>query len=173
MKKLYLTLILSFVPAILKSDDIELIKTQTSFAYGRIGAYDAGLLLPDCGIGYRFQHNHIGTDISCTLIPLFVANIFKITPSFLVHFKPNLQSEWYTGLGCGFWACMPMSKDLHLNAHFGFCPELILGKQYLNSNGKVRFIEGRLGIPFLRSFLGDPLDIVRQPAISIYYGIAF
>lgn len=123
-----------------------------SFFYGSVGAYNAYILpLPSCGLGYRFQYNHIGLDFSIDATPLLLCNILRISPAILFYPRPDSFSQMYAGVACG---CLFFNfADVYREGwnNYAFClPELVVGYQYQRSSGKNNFIEFRLGAPIIR-----------------------
>jgi hypothetical protein len=148
-------------------------QNRISFAYGNIGVYSLGLLLPNCGIGYRTQKKRIGFDISFTVTPGFIFNILRTTPEILFYFHPNPESEWYMGLGCGIGACIPSKTSFMCDTCLVIYPALIIGKQYQNTKGKNRFIEVQVGPSrFLHHAMDKPF-FHHVPLFSVNFGIGF
>lgn len=150
---------------------------EVSFAYGNIGAYSMTFLIPDCGIGYRNQKNHIGFDISFTVSPCFICNVLKTNPAVLCYFHPNLEGEWYMGFGLGMGVIIPSTRSFLQDTFYAFDPALIIGKQYKNAAGKNRFIDVRIGGLLLHSryprhFI-EKYDLFRAPLFSVNFGIGF
>jgi hypothetical protein len=170
--------------------------------YGLVGLTAAPAISSVLGFGSRFQYGHIGIDVSLDFSSLFatVKNklctnkmfyrqqkheppynfsnhfSFKIAPSFLIFPHPNLTSEWYTGLGCqiGLW------EHDHYYCGFRFyAPVCIIGKKYINSSGKKRFIELRVAFPTvfphtIYSFLDNHhCQTIYTPIFTINYGFMF
>lgn len=122
-----------------------------SFFYGGVGAYNAILLpLPSFGLGYRFQYNHVGLDLSVDGTSLLICNFLRLSPAILFYPKPDNASQMYTGFACG---CLYINHaDVYRggwNNNFFCLPELVVGYQYKRNSGKNNFIELRLGAPII------------------------
>jgi hypothetical protein len=153
--------------------------------YGVVGLTASPAIASDLGFGFRFQECHVGFDIVLDFSTLFTnvtsrhwprrkqkPKIFhnftnhiicKITPSILIYPHPNLTHERYIGLGCEIGLC----EEDHVNFKF-FAPELIVGKKYINSCGKKRFIELRVAFPTFFPYRTQPSQFIENHCHTIY-----
>ena len=169
-------------------DTISQDPVRESFLYGAVGAYNAlWVPVPSCGLGYRYQYNYVGLDLSIDGDPLIFANILRLSSAILFYPKPDSSSEYYAGFSCGgllinaigLPTCSTAKFSSYIN-NFFFLPELVAGYQYKKSSGKNRFIEFDIGAPITRThndkypherYCTDSIPFI--PCASIKFGFEF
>lgn len=174
MKK-FGTLLLAFAGAfsIASADEEQEHKyANDNFLYGELGtSIPTGQegLLPVFGLGYRGQSGHNGFDVNAKGTVFGDSQTVKGTASYLYYFKPNLQGQFYAGLGAGVKQSFNKTKTLNTEARpaksliedkenkikyhthirtrndvLAFSPELTLGKQYITNGGGRRFFQAQI-----------------------------
>lgn len=143
---------------------------EDSFGYLNVGIGPLPVLFPSFGIGYRAQKDHHGFDISGSIAKTVIGATGRAAVVYNYFFKPNLQSQFYAGLGLGI-------KAGHLEvvkSHVAVYPEIVFGKQYKNDTNCQRFFQMQIGFPVFA------LDKVvkktwnhRKSSYSIYYPISY
>lgn len=130
-----------------KNEDVipeQKIDVEKKLSYIRLD-YGAPFLFT-LNLGKRVQVNHHGLDISagtnCFTYFYGICGIYGIQSNvdYIFFPRPNLQSQYYFGAGL---------KSLFLISEIGYLfshqPEVFLGKEYVNKNGKHRFLEIKFG----------------------------
>jgi hypothetical protein len=140
-------------------------------AYISLGLGPFPIPMPIFGMGGRFQSNHHGADISLQGISFGSSfTLLKQNVDYLYYFKPKLASQFY--IGGGVSGTEIFSK--HGTCHAYLSPQVVIGKQYTNTDGDVRFFQAQIDPVFL-----DLNKIHKRqswgtfPAVVISYGICF
>jgi len=127
-----------------------------SFFYWSVGAGSHSNIkfipLPGIGLGYRYQHNYIGFDISADagILPALGSLMFKLSPALLVYPYPDDTSEYYCGLSCGIcFFYQPHVYRSGSNNTIGLLPELVAGYQFQTDSGREYFVEFRPGLSLI------------------------
>jgi hypothetical protein len=159
--------------------------------YGIVGIASAPAIFTDFGLGFRMQDDYVGFDFCLERTGMFALatcydrdqkhfnfstkSTLKFTPSFLIYPHPNLKSEWYTGLGCELGTIF--NEEMSCNF---LAPVIIVGKKYINTAGRNRFIEFRITVPTMFSAPSNSLfgtktfyHTTYSPILTIKYGIVF
>ncbi|MBS0648376.1 MAG: hypothetical protein JSS10_04020 [Verrucomicrobia bacterium] len=153
------------------ADETESVKA--SYGYVSLGLGPFPIPLPLMGVGGRYQNGHHGFDGSLQFFTSGkVFTIAKENFDYLYYFKPNLDSQFYAGGGIGVTEVI---SDGRLQAFLS--PQVVLGKQYTNKAGDVRYFQAQIDPAFLdlnkvhkkKHFHGVGVF----PAIVISYGICF
>jgi len=161
----------SFIFADVKEPVVQEKEPVTSqLGYFSIGAGPLPLPMPLFGIGGRFQHGHCGADISLQAVTFGSGFTFlKENIDYLHYFKPKLASQFYVGCGGSFTELIS-----HGHCDVLFSPQFLVGKQYTNKDGDVRFIQAQI----------EPMSVHLNrlhkkhswgafPAVVISYGMCF
>lgn len=155
---------------------------EETLKYFDMGFGPAPIPLPDFGFGFRHQKNKWGYDLNFDLSTIYYVTQVKITPSVLYYNKPNLSSQFYSGLGlatgCLFTNKISHDWDFSENSAFIIAPELIFGKKYKNENGSDRFFQVNIDWPTysfqkLTSEGWAHSNILYVPVVYLKYGVAF
>jgi hypothetical protein len=140
---------------------------DNSFGYVNIGVGPLPELVPSFGIGYRAQRNHHGFDASAS-ISRFRETTTRMGVVYNYFFSPNLQSEFYAGLGLG--AKVSCAADYLEKPCFAFHPKIVFGKQYQNETNFQQFFQVEVAFPVFS--LGDMAKKtwkIRERAFSLHY----
>ncbi len=146
---------------------------KASYGYVSLGLGPFPIPAPLLGVGGRFQDGHHGFDASFQFFTIGSAfTIAKENFNYLHYFKPNLASQFYVGGGIG------VTEILHrrggVQAYLS--PQVILGKQYTNKDGDVRFFQAQIDPVFLHlNHLNKKHHgrVGTFPAVVLSYGICF
>ncbi|HEX2580013.1 MAG TPA: hypothetical protein VHK67_06410 [Rhabdochlamydiaceae bacterium] len=145
---------------------------EASYGYVSLGVGPLPELMPIFGIGGRYQRGHHGFDGSIQFGTLGRSfTVAKENLNYLYYFNPNLNSQFYVGGGIAFtemWSCGHM--DVLLS------PQAVVGKQYTNKNGGVRYLQVQIDPVFLslkRAFKDGHLRGSAVPAVVLSYGLCF
>lgn len=147
---------------------------ENSFGYLNIGVGPLPMLFPSFGIGYKAQKNHHGFDVSGSIAKTRFDTTGRVSALYNYFFLPNLQSQFYAGLGVGM-------KGVHLDkssdedkCHVAVYPEIVFGKQYQNDTCCQRFFQVQIGFP---SFAFDKFAKKtwkdREDGAGIYYPVHY
>jgi hypothetical protein len=143
---------------------------KNSCGYVSLGLGPFPIPMPIFGIGGRFQSGHHGADISLQGISFGSGfTVLKENIDYLYYFKPKLSSQFY--IGGGISATEVIS---HKNCQSYLSPQILIGKQYTNKDGDVRFFQAQIEPVFL-----DLNKLHRKqswgtfPAVVLSYGICF
>jgi hypothetical protein len=121
-------------------------KVKKSFGYITTGTGPFPFVVPTFGLGYRYQKNHIGMDISLDASTIYFLTSIKITPSTLFYLSPNKREQLYFGIGPNLGVLIPKNNKW-LGTCFYFSPALILGRNYQKKGKKNRIYETRIEWP--------------------------
>ncbi len=162
MKKFAL-LILLFAGSFstLKAEESPSAYASDTYAYATLGGITPLLMFPIAGIGTRIQSGHNGFDIGVQGTCFGNFFILKANATYLFYPKPNLQKQFYYGIGAGIER---MEKE-----KTSFSPEFVVGKQFTNDTGGRRFFEAQI-TPYIVDNHGHGTLI---PGVIIRYGIGF
>lgn len=119
---------------------------ENSFGYLNVGVGPLPELIPSFGIGYRAQKDHHGFDLSGSIAKTWVQTTARASVLYNYFFKPNLESEFYAGLGVGIKGVHEKTEFMN-NSHVAVYPELVFGKQYKNETNCQRFFQMQIGFP--------------------------
>lgn len=142
---------------------------KEGFPYLDIGAGPL-IPLPTVGVGYRTQSIHHGFDMAARFSSIILVDQFKASALYLYYPKPDLDEEFYIGLGgASFWV-FPISKG---HSSWGFSGEWVFGKQFRNARCLRRFWQIQTGFPsyFCQEFDGRHMFYIPLPIFS--YGFIF
>ncbi len=140
---------------------------KSSSAYVSLGLGPFPVPMPLFGIGGRFQEGHHGADISLQGVSFGRGfSILKENVDYLYYFKPNLESQFYAGFGASATEIFSNRKcESYLS------PQFLIGKQYTNKVGDVRFFQAQIEPVFLD--LNRNLKPGFFPVVVLSYGICF
>lgn len=154
------------------------LNVTNSIGYFSIGVGPLPLLLPNFGLGYRFQRNHQGADISLQVATIVTITQVKANLIYDYYFKPNLNSQFYLGLGVGVSGLFENKRHWKKSTAC-FSPELVFGKQYQNETKDLRFTQIQISFPTfnIRKFperkFSRKHDTFYMPLVVLSYGICF
>lgn len=136
----------------------------------RYGYFSYGFGFPRLfflNIGSRIQEGHNGFEYGIGVTPLvFIYDVHAFV-SYLYYPKPNLNSQFYFGLGLsGGYASLVGGQ--WKDAEGFFAPGFILGKSYKNDNIEKKFVQVSCAPA---GYVKGKFRIV--PSISICYGYCF
>ncbi|GAB5411368.1 MAG: hypothetical protein ChlgKO_04820 [Chlamydiales bacterium] len=145
------TLLLAFIGAFSiasASEEQENKYANDSFLYGELGtSIPTGQegLLPVFGLGFRGQSGHNGFDINAKGTVFGDLQTVKGSLSYLYYLKPNLQGQFYAGLGAGLKQTFDRTAIAQENQdRLTLSPELTFGKQYITNGGGRRFFQAQI-----------------------------
>lgn len=141
MKKILIFLL----SATLFADSKDNQKISDFYGYGSFNLGPAPIPLPGFGLGLRTQTNHLGYDAHLQLTTIGYYSQLKWQNSALFYVKPNLNSQFYTGVGGSISAFFPNCS--FSKSKLGLSPELTFGKSYLNEAESRRFMELQVSWP--------------------------
>jgi hypothetical protein len=156
-------------PALVKAEPA---KVEAAYGYVSLGLGPFPLPAPLLGFGGRYQNGHHGVDGSVQFFTMGSNfTIAKENIDYLHYFKPNLASQFYMGAGLGFTEVWTR----HSNVQAFFSPQLILGQQYTNDSGDVRFFQAQIDPVFvhLNTITKKHRRVGTFPAVVLTYGICF
>lgn len=134
--------------------------------YFSIGVGPLPVLLPNFGLGHRYQNNHHGFDVSLSGTTIVIFSQVKASALYDYYFKPNLNSQFYMGAGLGMGGIFG-NRDVCHEKCFFVSPEFVFGKQYKNEAKDTRFIQAEVSWPTIgRGTLWMPL-------VVFSYGMCF
>jgi hypothetical protein len=146
---------------------------KASYGYVSLGLGPFPIPMPLLGVGGRYQNGHHGFDGSLQFFTLGRSfTIAKENFDYLYYFKPNLASQFYVGGGLGVTEIFSQGRTRAF-----LSPQIILGKQYTNKAGDVRYFQAQIDPVFL-----DLNKVHRRehhhmvgtfPAVVLSYGICF
>lgn len=119
---------------------------ENSFGYLSVGVGPLPELIPSFGIGYRAQKEHHGFDLSGSIAKTWIQTTTRASVLYNYFFQPNLESEFYAGLGVGIKGVHEKTESIN-NSHVAVYPELVFGKQYKNETNCQRFFQMQIGFP--------------------------
>ncbi|MDR2539932.1 MAG: hypothetical protein LBC45_05015 [Chlamydiales bacterium] len=119
---------------------------ENSFGYLNVGVGPLPELIPSLGIGYRAQKDHHGFDLSGSIAKTWMQTTVRAGILYNYFFKPNLESEFYAGLGIGMKGVREKALPQD-NSYVAIYPELVFGKQYKNETNCQRFFQMQIGFP--------------------------
>ena len=136
-----------------KSDNAETLKikkenVKKSFGYLTTGTGPFPFVVPTFGLGYRYQYNYIGADLSLEASTIYFLTSIKITPSALFYLSPNKNEQLYFGIGPNFGFLIPKNNN-RFGTCFYFSPALIFGRNSKKTEQKNRLYETRIEWPTL------------------------
>lgn len=147
-------------------------KVDDFYGYGTFNLGPAPFPLPGFGLGLRSQNHHIGYDAHLQLTTIGYASQIKWQNSALFYAKPNLKSQFYTGLGGSLNAFFGSTK--FSKGHLGISPELTFGKSYLNEAESRRFMELQVSWPTCVFGLKDSgTKTIYFPGCVFSFGVGF
>ena len=125
------------------------------------------VIAPKVSLGYRFQRGKFGGDISITeaaIPPVFFSQGIQFNQ---LHYpRPNLDGQWYIGIGEGIHYVI---GDYPVGGFLDISIAAVGGYQF-KPNQRRHFIEGKIGVPLTASVNGAKFPI---PVPSISYGVSF
>ena len=150
----------------------EIAPVEASYGYVSLGLGPFPIPAPLLGIGGRYQKGHNGVDGSLQFFTVGSGfTIVKENIDYLYYFKPNLASQFYVGGGIGLTETISHRK---FNAFVS--PQFVLGKQYTNDAGDVRYFQAQIDPVFVRLDHFNSKHhrhVTTFPAIVLSYGICF
>jgi hypothetical protein len=139
--------------------------------YISLGIGPLPIPMPLFGVGGRFQSGHHGADLSFQGITWGSSNstILKENIDYLYYFKPNLSSQFYMGAGVSFTEFDPFRK-----CQTFLSPQLLVGKQYTNESGDVRFFQAQIEPVYAHlNKTHSKHWLSTFPSVILTYGICF
>ncbi|HEX2580014.1 MAG TPA: hypothetical protein VHK67_06415 [Rhabdochlamydiaceae bacterium] len=164
----------SEVVSMLKAPEMEkeAAPVEASYGYVSLGVGPLPIPMPLFGLGWRYQNGHHGFDGSLQFISFGKSlTIAKENFDYLYYFTPNLASQFYVGGGVAFtesWSCGRM--------HVLLSPQVVVGKQYTNDTGGVRYFQVQIDPVFLdlkSSYKSGRTRVGAFPAVVLSYGLCF
>ncbi len=189
MKK-FILFLLVLVSQTFAEESAEASSVHQAFGYVDIGLEFPIYPTPALGFGFRSQWNHSGVDLALRVASLGqLITQAKGSISYLHYPHPNLDGQFYWGLGVGVsWVRVDVLQGVLKSIGWdsssqSLClsPEIILGKQYKTSSGKTRFWQFQTSFPTYAAsdpefFTGGKLCQHRWlffPLITFSYGFGF
>jgi hypothetical protein len=152
--------------------EVEAAPVVASYGYVSLGLGPFPIPFPLFGVGGRYQNGHHGFDGSIQFISFGRGfTLVKENLNYLYYFKPNLASQFYVGGGVGITEFL---SDGHLQAFLS--PQVIVGKQYTNKDGGVRYFQAQIDPVFLnlnKVYKKGRCSVGTYPAVVLSYGICF
>lgn len=152
---------------------------KDSYGYVDLGAGPAPVPLPIFGIGYRFQSNEHGFNVSLRSSTVVIYTNVKCGVHYFHYFNPNIDQQFYLGIGPALDGIFKTSGDRG-NSYLIASPELIFGKSYRSDTKARRFFEVSIDFPTFtnkanRCFEGvwKKTDVFWFPLVSLHYGWGF
>jgi hypothetical protein len=150
---------------------------KKSFGFVTTGTGPFPFVVPTLGLGYRYQKNHIGVDISLDASTIYLLTSIKITPSTLFYLSPDKNEQLYLGIGPNLGILIPKNNKW-LGTCFYFSPTLILGRNYQKKGKKNRIYETRVEWPTLFKGKLKRKKLFKNkklycPLVYFKYGIGF
>ena len=148
-----------------------------SFFYGALGVGPLPFLVPTFGFGYNVQNGHYGADIALDFSTVYVLSSIRLSPTFHYYSTPNLDSQFYTGMGLGISLVNPRNDRFLDKMSIMLAPEFVFGKKYRNEVGGDRFFQVITSWPtysfeqFNASFAKN--HMVWAPIVYVKYGVSF
>jgi len=164
----------SEVVSLMKAPEIEkeAAPVKASYGYVNLGIGPLPLPMPIFGVGGRFQNGHHGFDGSLQFGTLGRYFTFaKENFNYLYYFNPNLASQFYVGGGIAFTEFWERS---HMDVLLS--PQAVVGKQYTNKEGGVRYFQVQIDPVFLdlkRTYKKGHMRGAVSPAVVFSYGLCF
>ena len=152
--------------------EVEVAPVVASYGYVNLGLGPFPLPLPLFGIGGRYQNGHHGFDGSLQFISFGRSlTLSKENFDYLYYFKPNLKSQFYVGGGLAVTEVWSRGRMQAL-----LSPQVILGKQYTNESGGVRYFQAQIDPVFLdlnKVYKKGRTRVGTFPVVVLSYGICF
>ncbi len=162
LKTLIFSLLITCAGAIVHAEETQPEKVENAYGY-----FSYGFGIPtflSLKLGKRIQSQHHGCDFGVGITPLVDVTELHAFASYLNYPNPNLNSQFYWGLGIKGGGLIYEHKP-----SFGYVgPGLILGKEFITNNGSRRFIQVTGGYGVLTT--DGPKAI---SSINVSYGFAF
>ncbi len=164
--------IVSIMKAPVVADEVEAAPVEASYGYISLGLGPFPLPLPLFGVGGRYQKGHHGFDGSVQFISFGSGfTLLKENLDYVHYFKPNLASQFYIGGGL---AVTEVLSHGYMQALLS--PQVILGQQYTNKAGDVRFFQAQIDPVFLdlnHVYKKGRTRVGTFPVVVLSYGICF
>lgn len=164
--------VVSIMKAPVVADEVEAAPVKASFGYVSLGLGPFPLPLPLLGVGGRYQNGHHGFDGSIQFISFGSGfTLVKENFDYIHYFKPNLASQFYVGGGVAFTEVWCRG---HMQALLS--PQVILGQQYTNKAGDVRYFQAQIDPVFLDLnyvYKKGRTRVGTFPVVVLSYGICF
>lgn len=164
----------SEITSIMKAPDfeVEAAPVTASYGYVSLGLGPFPIPLPLIGVGGRYQNGHHGFDGSIQFISFGRHfTLAKENLNYLHYFKPNLASQFYAGGGVGITEVLSGGR-----MQVFLSPQVIMGKQYTNKDGNVRYFQAQIDPVFLdlnSAYKKGRFKVGSYPAVVLSYGICF
>ena len=164
----------SEIVSMMKTPEIEkeAAPVESSYGYASLGVRPLPIPIPLFGLGWRYQNGHHGFDGSLQFVSFGKSlTLTKENLDYLYYFKPNLASQFYVGGGVAFtefWS--------HGHLRVLLSPQVVVGKQYTNDTGGVRYFQVQIDPLFLdlkRMCKNRLTFVATYPAVVFSYGICF
>ena len=145
---------------------------KASFGYVNLGLGPFPIPMPLFGVGGRYQNGHNGFDGSLQFISWGSSfTLLKENFDYLYYPKPNLASQFYLGAGA---AVTEIISDGRVKV--ALSPQFILGRQYTNKAGDVRYFQAQIDPVFFDMNAAVKKHKARWgtfPVVVLQYGICF
>jgi hypothetical protein len=141
-------------------------KVTAKIPYVSIGLGPAPVPLPIFGVGYRAQWDHYGVNGSVNVSTLYWVTGVKGSLLFNYYKKPNLDSQFYFGIGPA------VGLGIEKRVGVAFASEFAFGKQYINEAGDLRFCELTIDFPCAVDSKHG-VKVFPIPIVIFNYGIGF
>lgn len=138
------------------------------FAIGVIGPWQAPFI-PGISMGKRFQWHHHGLDASVNTNTIGRVSLFTVNLDYLYYFSPDIEFQWYGGIGMNGGALLLHLKSKNESATGYFSPEFKIGNEFYNAKDDVRFVE----LIFSPLYLSPGVDKKMYPTVGARLGLGF
>jgi hypothetical protein len=144
---------------------------SNQYGYLSLGLGPAPLPLPQFGGGYRLQRGAHGFDANEQFSTIYYLTGVKIGLDYLYYLNPDLQKQFYIGVGPALFGVFGNRDTLLHGSLFAVAPELIFGKQYMTDTGSMRHFQVNMNCPAY--CIGNHKDVLYYPLVSFSYGWGF
>lgn len=155
------------------------LEKKSSLYYVKLGAVHPGSsdILPNFGLGARFQRGYYGLDLSANLGSVVFTNYASLKGVFLFLPRPEKRHQLYFGIGSGVGyhlTSVPMGGPFgSATTEYGTIPlEGILGYEFRHARRFKTFIQIELSQPTF-VFGGHPYHSCYKPGVALNGGVGF
>lgn len=152
---------------------------KNTFGYVDLGVGPAPLPLPIFGLGIRTQRNANGFDANLQTSTVVYATQVKLNLLYLRYLKPDLDKQFYFGIGPGVSAIIRDTDRIIDKSIITVSPELVFGKQYRSDTKATRFFQTQISFPTyhsaekIRDNGFNKKHIIWFPVVTFNYGWGF
>lgn len=154
---------------------------RSSLYYMKLGAVhppgNSSDILPNFGLGARFQTGYYGFDLSASLGSIAFINYASLSGTFLFYPQPEKTNQLYFGIGPGvgyYFDSVPMGQPFGSgSSQRGIVTvDGVLGYEFRHNNHLKTFIQLELSQPAV-SFGGHGYHRDHTPGVAMSIGIGF